>query len=66
MHRALFARLARLSFGPIAAVLLAPGLAVAQLTVQDQTDPTVTPASLAQELGRRLRYANDIIEHLQV
>lgn len=51
MHRALFARLARLSFGPIAAVLLAPGLAVAQLTVQDQTDPTVTPASLAQELG---------------
>ena len=51
MHRALFARLARVSLGPMAAVLLAPGLAVAQLTVQDQTDPTVTPTTLAQELG---------------
>jgi hypothetical protein len=51
MHGALFARLARLSLGPIVAVLLAPGLAVAQLTVQDQTDPGVTPTVLAQTLG---------------
>jgi hypothetical protein len=51
MHGALFARLARLSLGPVAAVLLAPALAVAQLTVQDQTDPTVTPTTLAQTLG---------------
>lgn len=51
MNRASFARLARLSLGPIAAMLMAPGLASAQLVVQDQTDPGVTPTSLAQELG---------------
>jgi len=51
MQRALFARLARLSFAPLAAVLLAPALALAQLTVQDQTTAGVTPTTLAQELG---------------
>jgi hypothetical protein len=51
MHRALFARLGRLLFAPVAVLVLAPGLAFAQLTVQDQTTPGVTPTALAQQLA---------------
>src|SRR5437762_1488037 len=51
MHRSPFAQLARLLLAPIAALVLAPGLAVAQLTVQDQTTPGVTPTTLAQGLA---------------
>jgi hypothetical protein len=50
MHRALFARLARLTL-PLAAVVLVPAFAAAGLTVQDQTQPGVNPTTLAQGLG---------------
>jgi hypothetical protein len=51
MHRELLSRLARALFAPVAAVMLVPALAGAAITVQDQTDPTVTPQSLAELLG---------------
>jgi hypothetical protein len=51
MHRELLSRLARVLFAPVAAAMLVPALAGAAITVQDQTDPTVTPESLAELLG---------------
>ena len=47
MHPALFARLARRLLGLIGAVVLFPGVAAAQLTVQEN----IPPATLAQELA---------------
>lgn len=44
-------RLAAALLAPIAAVMLTPALAGAQLIVQDQTTPGVTPQTLAESLG---------------
>jgi len=51
MNRALFTRLARLLIAPMAAVVMLPALAAAQLTVQDQNTPGVNPTALAQNLA---------------
>ena len=44
-------RLAAAILAPIAAVVLSPALLGAALQVKDQTDPTVTPQSMAELLG---------------
>ena len=51
MHRHSLTRLARALLAPIVAVMLAPAAASAAITVKDQTDPTVTPQSMAELLG---------------
>jgi hypothetical protein len=47
----LLKRLAATLLAPIAAVVLSPALVSAALQVKDQTDPTVTPQSMAELLG---------------